>query len=266
MRYVLITGAYGGMGYSTAKALAKQGFTVFAVDQKVKNPEENIIPIQVNVTNIDSITNAFQIVKNKTDKLFAIIHFAGVYMLDSLVEITEERFTKIFNINLFGVYRINKIFLPLLGNRSRIVITSSELAVTNPLPFTGIYAITKAALEKYAFSLRMELQLLNINVSVIRPGAVKTDLLSISTKELNVFCNKTKLYNYNAEKFKKIVNSVEAKYVLPEKIANKIERVLKAKKPKYVYNINRNFLLKLLNILPAKLQTRIIKKILTNKK
>ena len=262
---VLVTGAYGGMGYATIKNLAKNGFTVFALDKNIGSTEENVIPIQTDVTDIESVKKSFEIVSKKTKKLFAIIHFAGVYMLDSLVEMSEERFKKIFDINLFGVYRINKTFLPLLENNSRIIITTSELAVTNPLPFTGIYAISKTALDKYAFSLRMELQLLNINVCVIRPGAVKTNLLSVSTKELDDFCNNTKLYDYNAEKFKRIVNSVEVKNIMPDKVAKKVEKILKSKKPKYVYNINRNPLLKMLNILPAKWQTKIIKNVLTKK-
>ena len=52
MQYVLITGAYGGMGYQTTKMFARQGFTVFALDKKVKEPEENVIPIQTDVTDL----------------------------------------------------------------------------------------------------------------------------------------------------------------------------------------------------------------------
>lgn len=267
MKYVLITGAYGGMGYKTAKLLSENGFTVFAVDKTVKEKEPNIIPLQTDLTDIESIKHTFTLVSEKTDELCAIIHFAGIYRLDSLVEISEERFTGIFDINLFGAYRINKTFLPFLKCGSKIIITTSELAPLQPLPFTGIYAITKTALEKYAFSLRMELQLLGIKVCVIRPGAVKTGLLSVSTQELDRFCENTKTYTYNAEKFKKIVTGVEAKNVSPEKIAKTVMRTLLSKNPKYVYNINRNPLLKILNALPCKWQTKIIGKILkTNKK
>ena len=166
---------------------------------------------------------------------------------------------------MFGIYRINKTFLPLLQKGSKIIITSSELAPLDPLPFTGIYAITKTAIEKYAFSLRMELQLLDIFVSVLRPGAVKTPLLKISTNELDKFVASTKLYTCNAQKFNQMVNSVETKSVPPEKVADLTFKILKAKKPKYIYNLNRNKMLKMLNMLPAKWQTKIIKKILTPK-
>ena len=262
MKYVLITGAYGGMGYKTVKALAEQGFTVFALDRKVGEAEENVLPIQTDVTDMESIKAAFEKVKEVTDELFAVIHFAGVYMLDSLIEITEEEFERIFKINLFGVFYINKIFTPLLKNGSKILMTTSELAPLDPLPFTGLYAVTKGALDKYAYSLRMELQLLGVAVSVLRAGAVSTGMLGVSTDALDRFCEKTAIYQCNAARFKKIVNGVEAKSVPPEKIAKKVGKILNKKKPKFAYSVNRNKLLLLLNGLPKGLQCFVIKKIL----
>ena len=262
MKYVLITGAYGGMGCATVKMLAKNGFTVFALDKKVGEAEENVLPIEADVTDRNSIKNAFEQVKAVTDELFAVIHFAGVYMLDSLIEIAEEAFEKIFQINLFGVFYINKTFMPLLKQGSRVVITTSELAPLDPLPFTGLYAVTKGALDKYAYSLRMELQLLGVSVSVLRAGAVSTGMLGVSTTALDRFCEKTATYQCNAARFRKIVNGVEAKSVSPEKIAGKTLKILSKKKPKFVYTINRNKLLLLLNALPKGVQCAVIKKIL----
>ena len=174
--------------------------------------------------------------------------------------------TKIFNVNFFGVYRVNKVFLPLLKQKSKIVITSSELAPLNPLPFTGLYGITKSTIEKYAFSLRMELQLLGIQVVVLRPGAVNTNLLGASQTEIDNFCKNTKLYKYNSKKFKEITEKVETKCIPAEKIAKLVFKILSKKKPKYVYNINRNFGLKFLSALPKRWQTGIIKGILKEKK
>ena len=150
----------------------------------------------------------------------------------------------------------------MLRRGGRIVITSSELAPLDPLPFTGLYAVTKSAVEKYAYSLRMELNLHGISVSVIRPGAVRTDMLGASTAALEDFCKRTKRYSYNADNFRRVVNSVETKNVPPEKVAETAIRAMSAKRPKYVYNINRNFLLRLLNILPKRMQVWVISKIL----
>ena len=262
MKYVLITGAYGGMGRAAALALRDAGYTVFALDIKAEEAEEGIIPITASVTDPQSLNNALIKVKETTDELYAILHFAGIYSLDSLIEITEERWRRIFEINLFGAYRVNKTFLPLLKRGSRVVIATSELAPLDPLPFTGIYAITKAALDKYAYSLRMELQLLGIRVSVLRPGAVATSMLGVSTSELDAFCERTELYSFGAGKFKDIVMRVEARKIPPERVGKLALKIVNKRKPRHVYKINRNPLLLLLNALPDSWQTAIIGKIL----
>lgn len=259
---VIVTGASGGMGKEVCKTLAKD-FDVFALDVRPTDiGDDRITDVTVDVTDTDSVEKAKETIVNSGKTLYAVIHTAGIYDLDSLIEMDEQRFLKIFDVNLFGVYRINKVFAPLIEKGGKVIIVTSELAPLNPLPFTGVYAITKSALEKYAYSLRMELNLLDIKVSVIRPGAVKTTLLNDSTTALDRFVEKTEYYKVNANKFKKIVNSVENKNVLPTKIAKVVQKTVNKKNPKYVININRNFLLRLLNVLPQRLQVKIIGKIL----
>ena len=265
MQYVLVTGAYGGMGRKTVEKLVKDGFFVFALDKIVGEDEERVCPLQADVTSEESLQNAFKTVRAVTDELYAIVHFAGIYALDSLVEMAGEDFERVFSINLFGAFYINKIFLPLLKKGGKIIHTTSELAPLDPLPFTGVYAVTKSALDKYAYSLRMELQLLGISVSVLRAGAVETGMLGVSTTALDAFCEKTKLYDCNATRFRDIVNRVEARKIPPEKIAEKTAGILRKRKPKFAYAINRNPLLLLLNILPSKMQFWIIRKILAKK-
>lgn len=263
MKDILITGAYGGMGRAAAIALRDGGFRVFALDKTVADDrEERIIPIQADITVKEEVDAAFQMVGQYTESLFAILHFAGIYMLDSLVELEETQFRRIFDINLHGAFLINRTFFPLLKRGSRILITTSELASLDPLPFTGIYGVTKAALDKYAYALRMELQLLDISVSVLRAGAVNTGMLGASTDALDRFCQKTALYPCNAARFKRIVERVEARHISPEKLACRVLKILKKKKPAFAYSINRNPLLRLLSILPKKWQCSIIRRIL----
>lgn len=262
MKHVIVTGAYGGMGYAAVRALRDKGYFVFALDRSVKEPEVGVMPIEADLTDFDAITEAYEKIREITDEVYAIVHFAGMYNLDSLIEIPEDGFTKIFDVNVFAAYRVNKVFLPLLKKGSRIVITTSELAPLDPLPFTGIYAITKSALDKYAYSLRMEVQLLGISVVVLRPGAVDTGMLGVSIAALDRFTENTELYPCNAKRFKRIVENVEAKNVKAERIGNKTVKILAKKHPRLVYKVNRNPLLLLLNLLPDRLATFIIKKIL----
>ena len=262
LKYVLVTGAGGGMGGAAVNMLTAEGYTVFAMDLKAVPEREHVIPLVADVTDSCSLQKAVEFVRDITDTLHAVVHFAGRYILDSLIEIPENAFTNAFDVNVFGAYRVNKAFFPLLHKGSRIVITTSELAPLEPLPFTGLYAITKSTLDKYAASLRMELQLLGIAVTVLRPGAVRTEMLGVSTDQLDSFCDSTKMYSCNANRFRKIVDSVEAANVPAETVAKKLCRIIHAKHVLPVYNINRNPLLLLLNMLPKSVQGWAIRKIL----
>ena len=264
MSNVLITGVSGGMGLSTAKRYLYYGHKVYDLDIKEINEElgDNFTFIKTDLTNIDDVNNAYNIISKEINHIDYIITLSGIYNLDSLVEIPEEQFIKIFDINVFSIYRVNKVFIPLLDKTSKIIMISSELGPLDPLPFTGLYGITKSTLEKYAYSLRMELQVFGIKVIIVRPGAVKTTLLDDSMKSINRFVDNTKLYKTNAKKFKKITESIESKNISPDKVSYLIYKISQKKRVRYVYNINRNFLLRLLNILPQRLQNRIIYKVI----
>lgn len=258
---VVLTGAGGGIGSATAERLLKEGFDVVGLD--LREPEDPQIKfIKTDITDPVSVDSAFRQISSETDKIFGIVHTAGLYDLNSFTEISDEDLNRIFNVNLFAACRVNRTFLPLLSEGGRIVMISSELAPLDPLPFTGVYAVTKTAIEKYAYSLRMELQLLGYKVSVIRPGAVNTQMLGVSNERLNAFCDGTKLYSVNAERFRNIVDKVESARTEPGKVADKIVKALNSPRPRFVYKINRNPGLLLLNALPDRLQTRLIGRIM----
>ncbi len=263
MKSVIISGFSGGMGIETAEKFSSNGYFVYGLD--IKEPEENIENtkfIKTDLRDIESIKQAFEVVSKETNEIDIIISMAGIYDFNSLIEMSEEEFIRIFDINVFSIYRMNKAFLPLLKKKGKIIIVSSELAPLDPLPFTGIYAITKTTIERYAYALRMELQLLDYQVVVIRPGAVSTSLIDVSQNRIERFTDNTELYKEASQEYKKIINKIEARKIPPSKIANLAYKISNKKKPRYVYKINRNPLLLMLNILPDRLQNWIIKKIL----
>ena len=265
MARYLVTGASGGMGSAVCRALASRGDEVVGID--LKKPEEPIewTVIPADLTDPASLEAAFETVA-AGGRLDGVIHAAGLYDLGSLVEMGEDEFLRIFNVNLFGAYRVNRLALPLFAPGARVVLITSELAPLDPLPFTGIYAITKTALDSYADALRMELQLLGYPVVTVRPGAVDTGMLPASTAALDRFCDSTELYRVNAVRFREIVERVEAKKVPPERLARTVLRALSKKRPKLVYTLNRNPLLRLLDLLPRRLQLAVIRRILKKPK
>ena len=101
MAYVLVTGAYGGIGSSVVNRLVSSGYKVFALDKKVEpSNNENIIPIECDIESIDSIQNAFNIIKGFTDSLYAIMHFAGIYYLDSFKFCSQGTYIFVFSLFL----------------------------------------------------------------------------------------------------------------------------------------------------------------------
>ena len=265
MKYLIITGAAGGMGWAAARMLTQSGYLVFGLDLREPDPLPGLQYIRTDLTDPESIHQALNRIRSTTDRISGIIHMAGIYDLDSLIEISDTDFQKIFEVNLFAVYRVNQAFFPLLEKGGRIIITTSELAPLDPLPFTGIYAVTKSALDKYACSLRMELQLLGYYVIVLRPGAVDTAMLSDSVRALDDFCSGTRLYPDNAARFHQIVDHIESRNVDPSRIASILRKALHAKHPRQVYCVNRNPLLLLMNLLPSGLQSRILRRVLARR-
>ena len=259
----LITGALGGMGEALCFALTGAGHRVWGLDLPSPRTPEGCTLVPADLTDPAQVEKAFHRVREEAGSLSGIVHMAGVYDLDSLAEMPEEAFRLVFEVNLLGVFRVNRRFLPLLEAGGRIVIISSELAPLPALPFTGVYAVVKTAVDKYAEALRMELQLLGHPVIVLRPGAVDTGMLAVSTEKLRRFCEGTKLYSCNAARFRRIVERVEARSVPPERIAAVVMKALASPRPRPIYNVNRNPVLLLFRFLPQRTRLWAIRKILS---
>lgn len=262
MKHIIITGAAGGIGLACTNYLSKNGYYVYALDIKPMERIENVESFVCDLTKRSDLEQVFALIKDKS-KIDAIIHLAGTYRMDSLIEIEEEKLRKVFDINFYSAYLVNKVFFPLLDKGSKIVIVSSELAPLDPLPFNSIYSLSKNTLEQYAFSLGQELNLLGIKVIVVRPGAIDTGLIDESMKNVERIEKETILYQDNAKLFKKIVAKNEAKTIPPLKLAKLIDAIIIKKRNRLVYSINLNIKLIILSMLPRRWQLAIIKKMIT---
>jgi NAD(P)-dependent dehydrogenase (short-subunit alcohol dehydrogenase family) len=253
MKQILLTGGAGGLGRAAAEYFADRGCRVFSCDLREQREYPGIIPIKTDLRDSKSVEAAREKVEAATGRLDAVISLAGVYMMDSLAEISEDRFDAIMDVNLKGTYLLNKTFLPLL-KEGRIIVTTSELAGRKPLPFTGIYAISKTALECYADSLRLELQMLGIRVITVRPGAFRTQLLPESSREMAQFRKNTRLYKENLGRIERIMEGQFGKAKAPETLAKVFWRAAMSKHPRIRYTVNGSFLLRLYSAMPRRLQ------------
>ena len=182
----------------------------------------------------------------------------------SLVESDYDKMRRLIEINLCGVMLVNNVFYNRLASKGRIVIITSEVAGFDPMPFNGLYNVSKTGLDCYAQALRQELNLLGQKVITIRPGAVKTVLSSNSIKDTETLAKNTILYNKQAHKFSNIAKKFMGKPIEPIKLAKLIYKASTTAHPKLIYKKHQNIGLVLLNILPKRLQCKIIKVLLNH--
>ncbi len=262
MKTVLITGVASGIGAATKDVFAANGYHVIGIDIKEPQSKDNFTFYQVNITNLEDVLKLESILLNDNILLDAIINIAGIHKMASLVENDYQDLQKVININLLGPMLINNKLHKFLKPAAKIIIITSEVAGFDPLPFNGLYSVSKIALEQYAQALRQELNLINQSVITIMPGAIETPLQGASIQDTSDLANTTTLYKRQANKFVSITKKFMGKPLKPIKVANLIFKVSNKKRPKYTYKIHRNIGLVLLNLLPRRLQCYIIKKIL----
>lgn len=260
---VLVTGASGGIGYAVTEYFAKNGVHVYACDVRDREfTSENITFFKLDISSPEEVKTASENLKADGVTLDAIVNIAGIFTIDSFIEIPTEILQKVFEVNFLGAVYVNKYFHALLKEKGRILVTTSEVAPLEPMPFNSIYNATKTALESYTQGLRQELNLLGQKVITIRPGAFNTSLAQgslVKTKELT---EKTVLYKGQSKKFYSVVKMFMGNPLPPEKIAPTYYRALTSKQPKLVYSKHLNPLLLLMNILPKRLQCFAVKMIL----
>ena len=183
----------------------------------------------------------------------------------ALVESEFAEIKRIVDINLLGTMLTVRSFHKLLKQNGRVIIVTSEVATYTPMPFNGLYNISKSALDCYADALRQELNLLGQKVIAVRPGAVMTPLAASSAPSTERLAEKTVLYKKESKHFASLVQRFTGTPIPPEKIAVLLYRAVSAKRPKLAYSKNRNVGLVLLNILPKRIQCAIIKMLLKRK-
>ena len=262
MQYVLITGASSGIGKSLKDIFLQNNYHVIALDIKGIDLQDNLDSFICDITNKESLQNVKNTLDKQNIKLDYIINVAGIHMMASLVESPLEEMQRLININLNGTMSVNRIFHSLLKEKGRIIIITSEVASFDPMPFNGLYNVSKTALDTYAQALRQELNLLNQKVITFRPGAVKTPLCDSSLTGTQNLVDSTILYKKQAGKFLKLVTMFMGKPLPPTKMAKFIYKKSIKKHPKLIYKKHQNIGLVLLSILPKRWQCAIIKGIL----
>lgn len=259
-KLVLITGAAGGLGKSLTGVFHQRGWNVIATDAVHIEQDENkaisgIRNFKMDVTSNDSVNEVYSRLKSEKTTIQLIINNAGIDRYFSFSENRVENFQKVFEVNVFGAYRVNQIFLPILQKPGgRIVHIGSE-SLNLTVPFMP-YPLSKKLLEGYARVLRQELKFLGIDVTVVRPGAIDTPFLE-RVRQLKVE-NGDCLLSKQFKKFSIKAGMEIGKAIAPVTAAEFVYKISVISRPRHLYRIHNNLKLRIAGFLPFKIMENLI--------
>jgi NAD(P)-dependent dehydrogenase (short-subunit alcohol dehydrogenase family) len=178
---VLVTGASTGIGRKITELLASKGVYVYAgarkdSDLKELNAIENVKAIRLDVTIQEEIDAAVATVTREGRGLHGLVNNAGVAIVAPLIEVDEGDLDFLFDVNVYGPYRITKAFSPLIiASKGRITTISSISGILSGTLF-GPYSMSKHAIEAYSDSLAREMERFDVKVSVVEPGNYESEI------------------------------------------------------------------------------------------
>lgn len=198
-RVAVITGAGSGIGRALAHALAKEGCNLALVDideAGLAETSTQLAPYDIRVTvHVGSVADRerMSVLPSEIESLHGAIHIlfnnAGITINKSFESSSLSDMERIIGINLWGVLYGCHYFLPYLKRQPEAhIINASSLAGYLGLPNQSGYCLTKSAVKSLSESLRVELAHLNIGVTSIHPGTIKTNILksAVSTAGENI--------------------------------------------------------------------------------
>ena len=178
---VLVTGASSGIGLRITEHLAAEGHFVYAGARKDEDiarlsAMDNVMGIRLDVTVQEEIDAALELVRREGRGLYGIVNNAGVNVIGPLIELDEGELDFLFDVNVYGPYRVNKTFAPLIIESKGRISNISSISGVLTGPLYGIYAMSKHALEAYTDALAIEMGMLGVKVSAVEPGNYKSKI------------------------------------------------------------------------------------------
>jgi NAD(P)-dependent dehydrogenase (short-subunit alcohol dehydrogenase family) len=233
MRTALVTGASSGIGAACALRLAASGWRVFAGVRRTGDAPRRTEEILLDVTNEEHV----QAAAARIGDLDALVNNAGIAIAMPLEFIPLDELRRQLEVNVIGQVAVTQAFIPhLRRSRGRVVFVGS-IAGRSALPFLGAYAASKHAIEAIADTLRMELRPFGIEVAIVEPGSIKTPIWAKSGKVADALLDGApptlgELYGARIAAFRRVAAERGAKGASAEAVAQAVEDVLTAERPR----------------------------------
>ena len=270
-RTIIVTGCSSGIGAHCARALAADGWRVFAT---VRRPEDlpslqadGIEALLMDYTDAASIAELVDEVVTRTGGRIDALFNNGAYGQPGAIEdLTTDVLRRQFEANFFGWHELTRRVIPLMRARGqgRIVQCSSILGLL-PYRYRGAYTASKYALEGLTVTLRMELEGSGIHVSLIEPGPIESRFTANALRmiEANVdLKNSAHAREYQRQLARLDGTGPVNRYKLgPDAVYKVLKHALTAPRPRPHYPVTvparRGMLLK--RLLPADLFYRLMR-------
>ncbi|WP_147532203.1 elongation factor P 5-aminopentanone reductase [Bacillus marasmi] len=194
-KFVLITGASGGIGQAIALKLANEGFSLYlhyhtnekAIEKLLFQLEPfggEYIPIKANLAESNGIDH----VAASVFSIDGIVHNSGTSHYGLLVDLAEDDLNHLINLHLKAPLLLTKILLPkMLNKRSGSIIVISSIWGQTGSACEVAYSTVKGGQISFVKALSKEVALNGIRVNGIAPGAIATEMLSdFSEEDLNM--------------------------------------------------------------------------------
>ena len=249
---VVVTGVSTGIGWGTTKVLISKGFRVFGSVRKQTDADrlqrefgEGFVPLMMDITDADAVGEAARKVGSMTGdrNLVGLVNNAGVVVSGPLLYLRPSEYRRQLDVNMIAPLVVIQAFASLLGTdkkrqgpAGRIVNISSSGAKV-AIPLLGAYSASKFGLEGMSDALRRELVLFDINVVIIEPGTVNTEMYDKGEKEDLSEFEQTE-YWAAVQKFQKwIVNEARTNGLPPERLGEAVHMALTTAKPRARYAV-----------------------------
>ncbi|HNJ13426.1 MAG TPA: SDR family oxidoreductase [Anaerolineales bacterium] len=179
-KFVLITGAAGGIGRATVNLFFEKGWHVVGIDRSDfgEGFPANGLFVRSDISRPEDMQAIFEKVSAVTDSLDALVNNAAMQVAKPLVETTVEEWDAVMNANLRSVFLGVKLAHPLLKARggAAVVNVSSVHAIQTSANIAA-YAASKGGLLALTRAMAIEFAPDNIRANAILPGAVDTPML-----------------------------------------------------------------------------------------
>ncbi len=183
MKTWLITGISRGLGQALAQAALNRGDTVIGT---VRGGAANLDAgtgrlhlLQLDIADKGAVETAVAQAFELGGRIDVIVNNAGYGLLGAIEEATDVELQRLFDVNVFGPFRLIRAALPRLrAQGSGHIVNITSIAGRAPMASSGAYAAAKSAMEGLSQSLAQEVAPLGIKVTAVAPGGFRTDFLS----------------------------------------------------------------------------------------